>query len=99
MGPGPGFEGVLARERKLYPFKKSLEPAEAAAWREGATLTDDDWAELQGLYLVGIYLFFIYLLLYTFYYIPFISSISPVLVTTINCTAYFSCLVLDHLLF
>ena len=34
MGPGPGFEGVLARERKLYHFKKSLEPAEAAARKD-----------------------------------------------------------------
>ena len=44
LGPGPNFEGVLARERRLYPFKKSLEPAKAAARKEGANLTEDDWA-------------------------------------------------------
>ena len=50
MGPGPNFEVELARERRLYPFKKSLGPAEAAARKEGANLTDGDWMDLQGLY-------------------------------------------------
>ena len=52
LGPGPNFEAELARERRLYPFKKSLGPAEAAARKEGANLTDGDWMDLQGLYLV-----------------------------------------------
>ena len=46
MGPGPGFEGVLARERKLYAFMKSLELAEAAA-RKG-------WGELWGVFFRGV---------------------------------------------
>jgi hypothetical protein len=50
LGPGPGFEEELARERKLYPFKKSLEQAEAAAQRVGTSLIEDDWAALRGLY-------------------------------------------------
>jgi len=50
LGPGPNFEVELARERRLYPFKKSLGPAEAAALKEGANLTDGDWAGLRGLY-------------------------------------------------
>ena len=50
LGPGPNFEWELARERRLYPFKKSLGPVEAAARREGANLTNGDWTDLQGLY-------------------------------------------------
>ena len=49
MGPGPDFEAELARERRLYPFKKSLGPAEAVARREGANMLDGDWATLYGL--------------------------------------------------
>ena len=52
MGVGPTFEGELAQERRIYPFKKSLEPAEATARKEGANLTDGVWTDLQGLYLV-----------------------------------------------
>ena len=50
LGPGPSFEEELARERRLYPFKKSLGPAEAAARKGGANLTNGDWTDLQGLY-------------------------------------------------
>ena len=50
LGPGPNFEVELARERRLYPFKRSLGPAEVAAGKEGANLTEGDWTDLRGLY-------------------------------------------------
>ena len=46
LGPGPNFEGELALERRLHPLKKRLEPAEAAARREGANMLESDWATL-----------------------------------------------------
>ena len=46
LGSGPDFEGELALERRLYPLKKSLEPAEAAALREGTNMLEGDWATL-----------------------------------------------------